>query len=220
MGHKKRKNFRINQENNYTPTPPPKKRGFSTGKKVLVGVALVAIIVIAVSVALSQSAPPSQQSTETGGQAYPQNVAPVTYSTATLTDNDAKVSVPVSSVNSSKLVFVDLKLQTPTQVLNYNGRQVPLSYYRNGEYLPLVLISTPSGNTVAGIRTCEPCGSFSFHIVKGTNLKCDICGAEWKLEDFSPASGGCGSYPPPKLSATVSGDNVAVDLSPLKLQFA
>ena len=86
--------------------------------------------------------------------------------------------------------------------------------------MPLVIISTPSGNTVAGIRTCEPCGSFSFHIVKGANLKCDVCGAEWTLEDFSPVSGGCATYPPPKLPTTVNGDNVEVDLSALNLQFA
>jgi hypothetical protein len=197
----------------------PRKKGFSNGKKVLIGVTLIAVIVIAASIALS-SQPSQQEGQQQTGGSYPQNAAPVTYNSPAVSQDGSQVTVPVSSVNSSKLVFVDLKLKTPMQTLEYQGRTVPLAYYRNGEYLPLVLISTPSGNTVAGIRTCEPCGSFSFHIVKGTNLKCDTCGAEWRLEDFAPASGGCADYPPPKLSTSVNGGNVDVDLSALSLQFA
>jgi len=127
------------------------------------------------------------------------------------------VTVPTSFVNSNKLVSVDVKLQAPMSTLTYQDRTIPLSYYRNGEYLPLILISTPSGNIVAGIRTCEPCGSFSFHIVPGEILQCDACGTQWKLEDFAPVSGGCLTYPPPKLTATVS-DNVEVDLSSLAIK--
>ena len=119
------------------------------------------------SVALSN--PPQLETTQENG--YPTNVSPVTYSLASVSQDNSKVTVPLSEVNSSKLVFVDLKLSTPKQELAYQGRTVPLAYYRNGEYLPIVVISTPSGNTVAGIRTCEPCGSFSFHIVQGSNLK-------------------------------------------------
>ena len=130
------------------------------------------------------------------------------------------MTIPSSYINSSKLVFVDLKLQTPKETLTYQGRTVPLAYYRNGEYLPLVIISTPSGNTVAGVRTCEPCGSFSFHVVKGTNLQCDSCGTEWTLEDFAPASGGCATYPPPKLPVVVNGDSVDIDLSALGIQLS
>src|SRR5512140_649591 len=180
-----------------------KKKGLSNAKKILIGLTLIAIIVVSTSVALSQT--PQTYQLQTQGSSYPTNVAPVAYTTPTLSSDGNKVTVPTSFVNSSKLVFVDLKLKTPTEILPYVGREITLAYYRNGEYLPLVIISTPSGNTVAGIRTCEPCGSFSFHIVKGTNLKCDVCGAEWTLEDFTPVSGGCSTYPPPKLATTANG---------------
>lgn len=179
------------------------------------GIALLAIIIIGASVAFSSQPPPTVE-----GRTYPTNVSPVTYSQASIAADNSKVTVPLSEVNSSKLMFVDLKLTTPLQTLDYQGRTIPLAYYRDGGYLPLVIISTPSGNTVAGIRTCEPCGSFSFHIVKAANIKCDVCGAEWTLEDFSPVSGGCATYPPPKLPTTVNGDTVVVDLSALQLQYA
>jgi hypothetical protein len=203
------------QQVNYIPQVT-KKKVVSNAKKILIGLTLIAIIVVATSVALSQS----PQTDLVKGSTYPKNVAPVAYSTPTLSSDGNKVTIPASFTNSSKLVFVDLKLKTPTETLPYIGRDIPLAYYRNGEYLPLVIISTPSGNTVAGIRTCEPCGSFSFHIVKGANLKCDVCGAEWTLENFTPVSGGCSTYPPPKLTTTTNGDNVEIDLSALNVQLA
>jgi len=192
-----------------------RKKGLTNAKKMLIGIALVVIISIGASFAFSSQTPPTVD-----GKTYPANVSPVTYSQASIAADNSKVTVPLSEVNSSKLMFVDLKLTTPLQTLDYQGRTVPLTLYRDGGYLPLVIISTPSGNTVAGIRTCEPCGSFSFHIVKAANIKCDVCGAEWTLEDFSPVSGGCATYPPPKLPTTVNGDTVVVDLSALQLQYA
>lgn len=219
MGKKSREKraLKARQPINYGPLPK-KKKGLSNVKKILIGLTLIAVIVVAASVALSSQSPQTGQQ-QPQGQSYPQNVSPVNYMLSTVSADGNKVTIPSSYVNSSKLVFVDLKLETPTETLQYQGRTVPLSLYRNGGYLPLVIISTPSGNTVAGIRTCEPCGSFSFHIVKGANLKCDVCGAEWTLEDFAPASGGCATYPPPKLPTTVTGDNVDIDLSTLQLQY-
>jgi hypothetical protein len=196
-----------------------KKKGLSNAKKILLGLTLIAIIVSAASIALSQT-PQADVLQQTQGSSYPKNVAPLYYSSAVLSSDGNKVTLPSSYINSSKLVFVDLKLQTPREKLEYQGRTVPLSIYRNGEYLPLVIISTPSGNTVAGVRTCEPCGSFSFHIVKGTNLQCDSCGTEWTLEDFAPVSGGCLSYPPPKVTSTTNGDSLEIDLSALQVQLA
>ena len=228
MGNKKKGKYGVQiRPQEYYPPVSSKKKGLSTGLKVLIGLALIAVIVVGSSFAFSgtfstqptQTGQPTQLSTQQE-QPYPQNAAPVFYTTPTLTSNGSKVVVPSSFVKSNKLVFVDLTLQTPTQTLPYQGRNVPLAYYKNGGYLPLVIISTPSGNTVAGLRTCEPCGSFSFHIVKGTNLSCDVCGTEWTLEDFTPASGGCGSYPPPKLTSTVNGENVEIDLSALQIQLA
>jgi uncharacterized protein len=226
MGRKSRENLerrerlalRARQTINYAPQVT-KKKGLSNAKKILLGLTLIAIIVVSASVALSQ---PQQtdQLLESQGQSYPKNVAPVDYTTPKLSSDGNKVTIPSSYINSSKLVFVDLKLQTPTETLAYQGRTIPLAIYRSGEYLPLVIISTPSGNTVAGVRTCEPCGSFSFHIVKGTNLRCDACGTEWTLENFAPVSGGCLDYPPPKVTSTTNGDNLEIDLSALQVQLA
>ena len=224
MGRKSREKheklaFRARQNVNYIPQVT-KKKGISNAKKILIGLTLIAVIVVAASVALSSPSPQTDQLLQTQGLSYPKNVAPVDYTTPTLSSDGNIVTIPSSYINSSKLVFVDLKLQTPKETLVYQERTVPLAYYRNGEYLPLVIISTPSGNTVAGVRTCEPCGSFSFHIVKGTNLRCDACGTEWTLEDFAPVSGGCLSYPPPKVTSTTNGDNLEIDLSALQVQLA
>lgn len=223
MGRKSREKreklsaFRVSQPVNSFSQVTKKKR-LSNAKKILLGLTLIAIIVGGASVALSQS--PQADVLQTQGSSYPKNVAPVYYTSAVLSSDGNKVTLPSSYANSSKLVFVDLKLQTPRETLAYQGRTVPLSIYRNGEYLPLVIISTPSGNTVAGVRTCEPCGSFSFHIVKGTNLQCDSCGTEWTLEDFAPVSGGCLSYPPPKVTSTTNGDSLEIDISALQVQLA
>ncbi len=222
MGRKSREKqekqaLRARQQANYIPQVT-RKNGLSTAKKILIGLTLIAVIVVAASVALSQ--PPQTDQSQTQGASYPKNVSPVEYKNPTLSSDGNKVTIPASYVNSSKLVFVDLKLKTSTETLEYQGRTVPLAYYRNGEYLPLVIISTPSGNTVAGVRTCEPCGSFSFHIVKGTNLQCDACGTEWTLENFAPVSGGCLSYPPPKVTSATIGDNLEIDLSALQVQVA
>lgn len=220
MGKKSRENKQRRIEMAKSPishAPVYSKKGFSNGKKILISVTLIAVIVISVSAALSfQSLQPGLQ-TQAG---YPQNVSPVTYSSAVLSSEANKISAPISFINSSKLVFIDLKLKSPLQTLQYQDRTIPLAYYRNGEYLPLIIISTPQGNTVSGIRTCEPCGSFSFHIVKGANLKCDSCGTEWTLENFAPVSGGCGSYPPPKLPTNLYQQNIEIDLSTLQLQYA
>lgn len=218
MGRKSRENRErharfVSRAQSINSSSVPAKKGLTNAKKMFVGLILIVVVVIGASVALQQS----PQANQLGS--YPVNVSPVAYSTSAVSEDNNKVSVPLSSVNSSKLVFVDLKLTSPLETLEYQGRTVPLAIYKGGEYLPLVVISTPSGNNVAGIRTCEPCGSFSFHIVKGANLKCDVCGAEWTLEDFSPVSGGCATYPPPKLPTIINGDKVEIDLSALNLQF-
>ena len=217
MGKKSREKYgaKIRPPITYV-SSPIKRQGLSNAKKIFLSLTLIAFIVISASVALSSQL---AQNVQTQGQGYPQNVSPVAYALPSVSLDNSKVTVPNSYVNSSKLVFVDLKLTEPLQTLDYQGRTIPLMLYKNGQYLPLVVLSTPSGNTVAGIRTCEPCGSFSFHIVKGANLKCDTCGAEWTLETFAPVSGGCATYPPPKLPTTITGDDVTIDLSTLQLQY-
>ena len=65
-----------------------------------------------------------------------------------------------------------------------------------------------------GIRTCEPCRGFKFHIGKGQTLGCDACGTTWNIESFKGKSGGCLNYPPPILP-TKTDDNIETDLSTL-----
>ena len=201
-----------------------KKKRFSTATKIFMGLALIAVIVVASSYSLSlTSVQPSQpnQSTQStqAPQAYPQNVAPLFYTSPTVTANGTKAVLPANFVTKNKLAFIDLKLESPTPTLTYQGRTIPLEYYKSGNYLPLVSFQAPSGKMFTGIRVCEPCGSFSFHIVQGKYLKCDVCGTQWNLDNFADASGGCTTYPPPEVSATV-GDNVEIDLSAMQIQVA
>jgi len=213
MGSRKGKYGVRNRSQHYQPMRQSGKNRFSNGVKVIMVLALLAVIAIAISFTFSSQ--PAQSSQSSSTQSYPQSVAPVFYSNPTITSDGTKVKIPLSYVNDSKLVFADLKLARQMDTLEYQGRTIPLSLYRGGNYLPLIAISTPSGNVITGIRVCEPCGSFSFHIVQGKNLQCDVCGAEWDIETFAGVSGGCQSYPPPKLSTTVS-DNVEIDLSALQ----
>ncbi|MBE0633425.1 hypothetical protein IH574_02545, partial [Candidatus Bathyarchaeota archaeon] len=114
--------------------------------------------------------------TQLGGSDYPNLVSGVFFDTPVVSADTGKVTVPEEVVTNSKLVFVDVKLDNVTSEFNYLGRRIILSSYRNAEYLPLVIISTPNGNTISGVRVCEPCSSFSFHIVDGKYLQCDACG--------------------------------------------
>ena len=54
-----------------------------------------------------------------------------------------------------------------------------------------VSFDIPKGKTIGGIRTCEPCNGFSFHIVQGKYLSCDACGTLWDIETLQGVSGGC-----------------------------
>ena len=153
------------------------------------------------------------------GSNYPQNIAGVTYPNPSVSPGGAKVSLPSSFVSEKKLVFFDLKLKNQTGTLTYLGRTIPLSAYRNGEYLPLIVISTPTQKVFTGIRVCEPCGSFSFHAVDGKYLVCDACGTRWDLETMMGVSGGCVNFPPPRLSAQ-TGSNVDIDLTSIGLNIA
>jgi hypothetical protein len=143
--------------------------------------------------------------TQRGGSDYPNLVSGVFYDTPVVSADTGKVTVPEEVVANSRLVFVDVKLDNVTSEFNYLGRRIILSSYRNAEYLPLVIISTPNGNTISGVRVCEPCSSFSFHIVDGKYLQCDACGTRWDIETLQGISGGCMSYPPPRLSTGLVG---------------
>jgi hypothetical protein len=153
------------------------------------------------------------QNTNTGG--YGSNLAGTIYNSPALSGNT--ILVPTDTVRSNKLVFIDIKLETSQQELVYKGRTIPLAAYRGGGYLPIVMIYTPQGNVLSGIRVCEPCGSFSFHIING-KLDCDKCHTQWDLDTLKGLSGGCQSYPPPLIPSTI-GTNVITDLTSLGLKY-
>jgi hypothetical protein len=143
---------------------------------------------------------------------YPDFVEGVFYPTPVISIEDSTISISTDFLKENKMVFFDLKLEKPTAELTYQGRVIPLEWYKEGQYLPGLVISTPKGNTVAGIRVCEPCGSFSFHIVEKKYLQCDPCGTRWEIEDFSKGEGGCEDFPPPMLAVNV-GKNVEVNVA-------
>jgi hypothetical protein len=128
------------------------------------------------------------------------------------------IEVPKDFVKENKLVYVDVKLENAVEEFRYLGRTIPLGWYQNGDYLPILVISTPSGKTLTGIRVCEPCGSFSFHILEKKYLDCDACHTRWNIETLKAQSGACGDYPPPLLPSSVD-DEIKIDLSQTKLMF-
>lgn len=148
--------------------------------------------------------------TQIGGSGYPDLVSGVFYDAPMVSAATGKVTVPEEVVENNKLVFVDVKLENATDEFTFLGRRIILSSYRNAEYLPLVIISTPKGKTIGGVRVCEPCSSFSFHIVDGKYLQCDACGTRWNVETLQGVRGGCMNYPPPKL-ATGLLDGIVVE---------
>lgn len=134
-----------------------------------------------------------------GGSDYPNSVTGYFYEGAEVSET-GRVTIPEEILDQNKLVFVDVKLEETTHNFTYLGREIILDSYRGGEYLPIVLMQTPKGKTVSGVRTCEPCNGFSFKIVEGKYLRCDVCGTLWHIESLQGASGGCMDYPPPKLT--------------------
>lgn len=175
-------------------------------------ISLVAILVVAGGFVIWQAS-------SFIAQPYPTYAAGVFYNNPTVIDGGTTIQLPFSFVKDKTIVFTDVPLQDSVSELEYQGRIIPLSLYKGGNYLPLIAIYTPSGNVVTGIRTCEPCGSFSMHIDEKQYLICDACETKWDIETFQGITGGCLDYPPPKLTAYV-GDNIQLDLSTLGINVA
>ncbi|MFC1803557.1 Fe-S-containing protein [Thermoproteota archaeon] len=172
------------------------------------------IVVVAILVALLGYWSLSQL----GGSGYPDLVSGVFYDSPIVSADTGRVTVPEVVVSENKLVFVDVKLDQVTNEFTYLGRKIILSSYKNAEYLPLIIISTPKGKTLSGVRVCEPCSSFSFHIVEGKYLQCDACGTRWNIETLQGISGGCMNYPPPKLTTGLL-DGVVIEAGQTDLEF-
>jgi len=208
LGHKKRKRrYGVRRSPGVQSQPVlgyKKKRGLSPGLKMLL--AILAVIIIGGTAYWQLSS-----------QEYPQSLSGIFYSSPAIATDGTRVSLPLSFVNENKLVFLDLKLENQVNEITYQGRTVPLSLYRGGEYLPLVIISTPSKKVISAIRVCEPCGSFSFHILDAKYLDCDTCRTKWDIETLEGISGGCPNYPPPRVTSSFD-DDIEIDLSPLGIK--
>ena len=214
MGHKKNKKrfgAQGHPQQQSQPIRRHNKARFSTGTKVLLAIFVILIIG---GVSYWQFGQPSNNGIQTQGQ-YPQTVAAVFYTNPTTKMNGTIASFPYEFAGARKLVFLDLKLKNPTNELSYQGHSIPLELYKGGQYLPVVVISTPLQKVIAGIRVCEPCGSFSFHIVQGKYLDCDACHTQWDIETLKGVSGGCPDYPPRKLPTSINNGNIEIDISPL-----
>lgn len=219
MGKKKKGKYgvQIRSPVQYQPSLKQKKKvRFPTGMKILSAVFIFIIIGGIAYWRLSSQSTPSPPLVLT--PQYPQTAAGIFYSSPTIASTGTKGSLPYDFVNQNKLVFLDLKLQGKTDELTYQGRTIPLNQYKGGAYLPLVVILTPSQKLVSAVRVCEPCGSFSFHIVQGKYLDCDACHTRWDIETLRGISGGCTEYPPLKLSSAVTNSSVEIDLSPLGIK--
>jgi len=147
---------------------------------------------------------------------YPVYVEGVFYDSPTISPSGT-VKLSEEFVKENKLVYVDVRLEDAVEEFRYLGRTIPLDLYRDSGYLPLLVISTPSGKTLSGIRVCEPCGSFSFHILEKKYLDCDACHTRWNVETLKAVEGGCGDYPPPLLPSSV-GAWIEINLSQTKLR--
>src|SRR3972149_10385796 len=77
-----------------------KKGRFSNGVKLIIALALLAVIAVAFSFTFSGQ--PPQSSTSPSGPAYPQSVAPAFYSNPNITSNGTKASIPSDFVNAQK----------------------------------------------------------------------------------------------------------------------
>jgi len=153
-----------------------------------------------------------------GGNSYPEQITGMFYENAVVSSETGRVTVPEDVVEMNKLTFVDIKLDTRTENFTYLGREIDLTLYRDAEYLPLIIISTPKGKTISGIRVCEPCASFSFQMLEGKYLRCDLCGTIWDIETLQGLSGGCMNYPPPKLTTGIM-NGVVIEAGSTGLDF-
>jgi len=214
MGRKRKHGYR---RQHHPPTPIYKKKETPGWVKTLVAILFIGVVGVGVLQLLPKGSQPQPTSQPNPQQSYPTYATGAVYNNPTVTGDGTKIQLPLSFIKDKKIVFADAKLANQTNELQYQSRSIPLNLYRGGNYLPLIALYTPSGSVIAGIRTCEPCGSFSMHIGEGKYLICDSCGTKWDIETLKGVSGGCPDYPPPKLTSSVSG-NIEIDLAPLGIK--
>lgn len=99
-------------------------------------------------------------------------------------------------------------LSIPAEVVR-EKKLVSFEYKKGNETIPLLAYLAPDGRPVVAVRLCEPCSSTTFFIAKGT-LVCGVCGTRWDLQSLKGIAGGCINYPPARLSARESKDQLLI----------
>jgi len=99
-------------------------------------------------------------------------------------------------------------LSIPVEVVR-EKKLVSFEYKKGDKTIPLLAYLAPDGRPVVAVRLCEPCSSTTFFIAKGT-LVCGVCGTRWDLQSLKGISGGCINYPPARLAARESKDQLLI----------
>lgn len=199
-----------------------RKKVFTSHKVLAVGIIIVGILAVAgLAINLVGSPQPSSP-TQPSLPNQPSLPTQPSYPTAvpfttnvTTSANGTQILISYNLVVEKKIVFFDVELQNKTAPLKLRP-PYPMPKYRNGEYLPMMIILTPSGRLVAAVRICEPCATFSFHTDGAGKIICDKCHTSWGLETLKAVDDtGCGLFGPYGVSTTRSGDNIVINISTL-----
>jgi len=202
--------------------PRIKRNGKRPSRKTLAFLSIILVVsVLGVTLAVSfQHAilPQTVSTPPTSPLPTPLSINSVFYDTPQVSTNGTEISVPASFVEEHIIVNVDLELQAPVTVLSVGARNITLSFYRGGNYLPLMIIMMPKQHVVAALRVCEPCHTFNFNIVNG-ELQCDsVCESTWDPETLIGIHGWCSSVSPLAVPASIVGGNVVIDISSLQVK--
>jgi hypothetical protein len=196
-----------------TPTELTKREKFEkSGRFPVMKAAIVGLVVIVVAVGgfvgyrLATNAPEvGGPVVEQGGADYgAEPVSMTVIQSATVEAGNLKI--PVADIKAKKIVGIVYNRTAPMPE-GYNDIA--------GNGLPILAYVAPSGRLVVASSLCEPCHSYDFHI-EGDELVCNACFTRWDLNTLEGIDGGCLSYPPLELAATVQGETVDVPTSVLE----
>jgi len=182
-----------------------------TSHKILLATGIIVVGILAVA-GLAIKWVRSPQPSSLIQSYYPTSAGAIPWTTdVTRSANGTQLLIPYKLVVEKKLVFFDVKLQTTQLKLR---PPYPMPTYRDGEYLPMLILATPSGRLVSAVRTCEPCGSFLFYTDGEGKLVCNTCKTTWSLETLKVLDDrGCGDFPPYELPTKRIGDDIVIDIS-------
>ena len=109
-----------------------------------------------------------------------------------VTDDGAKVSIPLADVVSKRNV-----------TFTYAGT--------SAKPLPMIAYVKPSGALFVAVSFCPPCEGERQRIEPDSTLTCESCGTRRDLESGVGLSGACKLYPLDEVPAKVVGDRIVVD---------